>query len=95
MFDFAYRAVVTEKNYISNVGVMTYLSYEKPDIVVNGNEATVTTKINYEVQPNTLPNGRVIKLPPTDAETVSTWVWVDDNWYLVFKPTPGEPTLKY
>ncbi len=95
MFDFAYRAVVTEKNYISSVGVMTYLSYEQPAVVINGNEATVTAKIKYEVQPTTLPNGRVLKLPATDAETVSTWVWVNDNWYLVFRPTPGEPTLKY
>lgn len=95
MFDFAYRAQVSEKQYLASVGVMTFLAFEQPDVEINGNEATVKAKVRYEVPENTLPNGKKIKLDATDADTVSTWVWIGDNWYFVFKPSPGEPTLKY
>jgi hypothetical protein len=96
MFDFAYKAVTPKKNYLDNVGVISYLSYGVDNVAMEGNVATVNMKLKYEVKPTMSPfSGKQITLPAVDVEAPSKWVWVGSDWYLVYAPSFEPPVLKY
>ena len=96
MFDFAYKASTPKKAYLDNVGVITYLSASVNELTINGNEADVKMKLRYEVQPTILPStGKKITLPAADVESPTKWVWVGNDWFLMFTPSFEPPQLKY
>ena len=96
MFDFAYKANTLKRQYLDSAGAITYLSYSVGDIVLTGNEASVKTKIKYEVKTAMLPSsGKPLNIPPVEVEAPSTWVWVANDWYLVYAPAFEPPLLKY
>lgn len=96
MFDFAYKASTPKKAYVDSVGVITYLSASVGELIINGNEADVKMKVRYEVQPTTLPStGKKITLPAADVEAPTKWVWVGNDWFLMFAPSFEPAQLKY
>ena len=95
MFDFAFKVATPEKDYLNSVGLITYQSYSLEDISMTGNEATVKMKIKYEVKPTPLPSGKSITVEPKEVDASNTWVWVGNNWHLVYAPAFGQPNLKY
>jgi hypothetical protein len=95
-FDFAFKAANPEQVYVNSVGLLTYIKYSQGDISIAGNEATVKMKLHYKVDKFTMPTGKEIKaMPPTESDAEHTWVWVNDDWYFVYKPVSGESTLRY
>lgn len=95
-FDFAYKASTPKKNYVDNSGVITYLSAAIDKIDIRGNEADVTTKLRYEMKPFILPTtGKPISVVPIDVDSPGSWVWVSDDWYLVYSPAFDVPVLRY
>ena len=96
MFDFAYRAAWPKKYYVDNSGVITYLSYTFDKASISGNEADVNVKTKYEVKPTTLPTtGFPLKIEPTESDSPSKWVWVANDWYLVFAPAYDKQIIQY
>ncbi len=95
IFDFAYRAATPKKNYLENVGVITYQTFSLDGVDIAGNEASAKMKIKYEVKPTMLPSGKSITVTPVEVEAVNKWVWVGNDWYLVYSPSYGQPNLKY
>lgn len=96
MFDFAYKAATPKKNYLDNVGVITYLTYAIDKLAITGNEANVNMKARYEVKPTLNPlSGKPIELPAIDVEIPTKWVWVADDWFLVYTPSFEPSVLKY
>lgn len=96
IFDFAFKASTPKKFYMSNVGVITYLGFTVEDVVVTGNEASVKMKVKYEVQSTMMPStGKPIVVTPVEVDSPSTWVWVGNDWYLVYAPSFDPPMLKY
>jgi len=96
MFDFAFKASTPKKLYLDNVGVITYLSFSVEDVSITGNEANVKMKLKYEVKPTFLPStGKKVSLAPVDVEVTNPWVWVENDWYMVFAPSYEPPQLKY
>lgn len=95
LFDFAYRAATTKKNYLDNVGVIDYQAFSLEDIAITGNEAVVKMKIKYEIKSTMMPNGRTIKVAPVEVEAANSWVWVGNDWYMVYSPSFDQPNLKY
>lgn len=96
MFDFAYKASTPKKSYTDYMGVITYLAYNVEEVAISGNEAAVKMKIKYEVKPTIIPTApKPISIPPTETESPSTWVWVGDDWYLVYAPAYESAVLKY
>ena len=94
MYDYAFRAATPEASFLSGASYLTYNSYSYKDIALNGNEATVQMKVSYEAKSAFLV-GKVVKLPPTDAEMENSWVWIANDWYLVYKPAVGVQLLNY
>ena len=96
MFDFAYRAATPKKMYLNNIGVITYLTYSVDETNIVGNVADVKMKLRYEVKPTMLPStGKPITVPPVDVDTPTKWVWVENDWYMVYTPSFDPPVLKY
>jgi hypothetical protein len=95
MFDFAYRSSTPSKFYLDNIGTITYLSFSVGDSTIDGNEAKVNAKLKYEVKQTMLPTGKPIKIEPVDVDITNTWVWVANDWYLVYSPSYDQPILKY
>ncbi|MEO5605974.1 MAG: sialidase family protein [Polaromonas sp.] len=94
-FDFAYKASTPKKNYLENVGVITYQSFTVDDLAIAGNEAMVKMKIKYEVKTTPMLGGKSITLAPAEVEATNTWVWVGNDWYLLYSPAFGQADLKY
>ena len=95
VFDFAYKAATSKKTYLESVGVITYQAFSIDDLAIAGNEANVKMKIKYEVKTTPLGGGKSITLAPAEVEATNTWVWVGNDWYLVYSPSFGQPNLKY
>ena len=96
IFDFAYKSGTPKKAYSSTVGVITYLAATVKDLAVNGNEADVNMKLRYEVQPTIVPStGKSITLPAMDVDAPNKWVWVGNDWFLVYTPSFEPAQLKY
>lgn len=95
-FDFAYKAVTPKKHYVDNSGVITYHTASIDTVAIKGNEAAVNMKVRYEMKPVMIPGTpKPVSVPPIDVETPNTWVWVGDDWYLMFQPSYDPPVLKY
>lgn len=96
IFDFAYRAAWPKKHYVDNSGVITYLSYTLDKVSITGNEADVNIKTKYEVKPTMLPStGMTLKVDATESDSPAKWVWVANDWYLVYAPAYDQSILKY
>lgn len=95
VFDFAYKAAVAKKTYVENAGAITYHTFSVEDVSMAGSEATVKMKAKYEMKPTFLPSGKPIKLEPIEVELTNTWVWVGNDWYLMYSPAYGQPYLRY
>ena len=96
IFDFAYKATQTKKSYVNNSGIITYRSYTLGEIAIAGTEASVPVKISYEVKPTVLEaTGREITKPVTETDLATKWVWVDNDWFMVFSPAYDATVLKY
>lgn len=95
VFDFAFKAFSSKKTYLENVGVILYQSFSLMDSAITGNEAEVKMKFKYEIKPTIMPNGKSIKVAPVEVEASNTWVWVKDDWYMVYAPSFGQANLQY
>lgn len=95
-FDYAYRNSTTKQIYTANTGVINYLAFEVDSISVTGNEASVNMKVKYEVKTMTVPyTGKPLEIKPMDTEAPTKWVWVGNDWYIVYSPSFDVPILKY
>lgn len=96
MFDFVYRSILPKTQYLANVGVITYLQSAVDTIEIKGNEAFVNMKLKYEVKPTMTPfTPKPISVAPIDVDSPNTWVWVGNDWYLVYTPSFEPQPLKY
>lgn len=95
-FDFAYKAAYPKKYYVNSVGVITYLTYKTEELSLVGNEASVKMKIKYEVTPTSIPSTtHKLTIPPVETDLPTKWVWVGNDWYMVYSPSFDPPLLEY
>lgn len=94
-FDYAMRAFMPEKDFIEKSGIINYYKIELVKDSVEGNIAEIEQKMTYDSKPFPLPNGKMASVKKVTVDVKSTWVWVGDNWYLVYAPSFGKPLLSY
>jgi len=88
--------VTPKKHYVDNSGVITYHTATVDTLDIKGNEAAVNMKVRYEMKPVMIPGTpKPVSVPPVEVDTPNTWVWVGDDWYLMFQPSYDPPVLKY
>jgi len=93
-FDPAFKNAFTKTEFDKHQGNFIYHSAKLEKMIIDDNVATVTEKVNYEVK-STQIAGQTVKIPPTDSDITSTWVWIFDNWYEIYQPPFGAPLLNY
>lgn len=94
-FDYAMRNFMAKKEFVEKSGNLNYYNYELTSTKIEGNVAQVEQKITYDTKPFMMPNGKMEQIKKTTAEVKNTWVWIGDNWYLVYAPSFGKPILQY
>jgi hypothetical protein len=87
------RALTPKRNYLSSQGTIKYHSFEVVGVEIV-RELTAKVKIKYVYEmPEVDINGRKYTIPKRDAEVEQDWIWVDGNWYLLFKDMFGKSFL--
>lgn len=94
-FDYAMRNFMAKKEFVEKSGNLNYYNYELTSTKIEGNVAQVDQKITYDTKPFMMPNGKMEQIKKSTAEVKNTWVWIGDNWYLVYAPSFGKPILQY
>lgn len=94
-FDFAMRNFMPEKDFLEKSGNINFYSYELVSHKIEGNVADVDQKVTYDSKPFMMPNGKTTQIAKVTADVKNTWVWIGDNWYLVYAPSFGKPLLNY
>jgi hypothetical protein len=81
----------TKKNaYILSQGSVIYHEYELLSSErVGVSQVRVKVKFSSEV-PEMFYGGRKYAVPKKETEATQDWVWVDGNWYLLFKDLFGK-----
>jgi len=94
MMDPFYRARISREYFLARTGQLKYRRFEVPKekTSIQENFATITVKIQFEA-----PTLQVQKftgsIPLTEQEHTEEWIWVDDNWYKVYKDPGGNSFL--
>lgn len=84
-YDPFFRARVKRVVYEASLVEIKFLSYKIGDKVeVTENIAKVPMKVEFEI-PETVVMGKKIVVPPKKDEWVEDWIWIDGDWFKVFK----------
>ncbi len=93
-FDPAYRSTTSHKSFSSFQGNLRFQSYQIDKLEILGNIARVSVKTKFEVLPTELM-GKQFSQPPTDAFMTNEWVWMHDEWFMVYQSPLGNRALEY
>lgn len=93
-FDPAFRSTTSQKAFSSFQGNLLFHSYQIDKLEILGNIARVSVKTNFEV-PVTEILGQKFSQPPTDALMTNEWVWMHNDWYMVYQTPLGNRSLEY
>ncbi|MCG2721652.1 MAG: glycoside hydrolase [Thermodesulfovibrionales bacterium] len=78
-----YRVRVPYDSYVVHRGPMVYKAYNIENVRIQGNEATVKVKVNYEV-PKLIVLGRETSIPLTEVVTEDMYLFIDGTWHRKF-----------
>jgi hypothetical protein len=84
LYDPFFRAKVSRRAYEGNLLEAKFISYKIGDVSIDGNIAKVTIEIVFEI-PETQILGQKISVPQRNDKWVDDWVWLDNNWFKVYK----------
>jgi hypothetical protein len=96
-FDPYFRARVAKKDFMAGRGGLILFHSAETDsaeISVKRRIAEVKVKYSFSV-PKTVVSGEEFEVPPTGDTLPSIWLWMDDNWYMLYKPAMGNAFLQY
>ncbi|MBI5849117.1 MAG: hypothetical protein HZB31_14430 [Nitrospirae bacterium] len=83
-YDPFFRARVKKVVYEANMIDIKYISYTLGEIKITENIAKVPGQTVFEI-PETMILGQKISVPPRTDTWEDDWIWIDDDWYKVFK----------
>ena len=90
-----FRSRVTREAYIGTQGVVKYHEFELRKVAVTERIAQATVSYTYEVPRIEVAPGRVQSVPKRADPTTQEWIFVDGDWYLVFKDLMNQPFFRY
>ncbi len=87
------RARTKQDAYVATQGKVTYFAYEIVRTeMLEERKARVHLKFTSSV-PELQIYGRVIEVPKKEEPTTQDWIWIDGNWYFLFKDLFGRDFL--
>ncbi len=82
------RDMMTREAYVAQQYKTIYHAFEVKDLRVEGNTAWATIHYTVEV-PEFVSFGKKYSVPKREEEITEEWVWVDQDWYRVYKDMMG------
>ncbi len=89
LMDPFYRSLTGRDYYVTNQFKTIYHGFEIKDIKLSDNSAQVTIKYTLEIPEMFLQSGQKVRVPKREEEIQEEWIWVDNDWYRVFKDVAG------
>lgn len=93
LMDPFFREGNSRSAYVKTQGNVKYYSHRlvgEPEI--NGSRASVQVAYESEV-PELMLKGKKVSVPKTEVEIPQEWIWVDGEWYQVFRDLFGGSSL--
>lgn len=78
------RAQLRVEAYIGSQGVFKYYDAKFHKAEFDGNKANVETEVTYELPKTRMGRGEIF-VPKKTEPLPEQWIWVDNNWYVVYK----------
>ncbi|WP_449369656.1 hypothetical protein [Thiomonas sp.] len=94
LFDPAFRLAVSKQEFDKAQAQIVYRDVKWIGAKINGNVAQATVHVKLQVLPLKVTD-RVINIPEQETDVVSEWVWIKDDWYLVYKGFMNQTFLSY
>ena len=83
-----------KESFVANQATFKYYSANADSFAVTGNRGKVTLNYQFEL-PEIMLGGKTINVPKTTEKTEQDWIWIDGDWYLVYKNIMGKDLLVY
>ncbi len=94
LLDPIFRSRVRREAYVGSQGTVKYYDAKIVKADVTERVAQVRVRYTFEI-PELDVQGKRHKVPKRDEETVQEWVWMDGDWYLVFKDVMNQTFFRY
>ncbi len=62
---------------------------------VTPRRTVVEVSYEHSIPEFVLSNGKKVKVDRTWSDTKQEWIWIDDNWFLVYKDLIGKGVIRY
>ncbi|MEF9438428.1 MAG: hypothetical protein L0922_06720 [Candidatus Mariimomonas ferrooxydans] len=85
MFEPFMKLKYTKKKFVDNQLKTIFHDYEIKEVRITENRAEVTVKYTFEIPEFSSPSGAKIRMPKREVEVAAEWIWIDEDWYRVFK----------
>lgn len=95
LMDPYYRNITTREYYIANQLKTIYHAFEIKKADVTENKAAVKIKYTVEVPKIVTQSGQTVSVPKREEEIQQGWIWVDGDWFCVFKDVMGGTLVPY
>ncbi len=89
-----FREKNTREAYAVTQGEVKYYAYRVQETRVTDRVASVRVFFTHEV-PKLELLGQVYRVPKREDETLQEWIWIEGDWYLVFKDVAGQSFFRY
>lgn len=83
-----------KESFVANQATFKYYSANADSFAVTGNRGKVTLNYQFEL-PEIMLGGKTINVPKTTEKTEQDWIWIDGDWYLVYKNIMGKDLIVY
>ncbi len=93
-YDPYYRARVQKDEFSALKHRIKFNEFVIGNIDINNNIAMVEVGYQFNV-PETIVQGKPFSVEPTKDVLKSRWLWMDNEWYLDYKPAMGESFLRF
>lgn len=89
LMDPFFKQTTTREYYIATQFKTIYHDFEIKGAVISENRADVTIRYTFEIPEMLSSAGQKIRIPKRAEEITEEWIWIDGDWYRVFKDIMG------
>jgi hypothetical protein len=93
--DPVFRSGVRREAYIGLQGLVKYYDFKVEKLEVTERIAKATVRYTYEIPEIEVAPGKRQSVPKRDDPTMQEWIFVDGDWYLVFKDMMNQAFFRY
>lgn len=93
-FDPAFRSAIPQDLFNKSQAQIAYKDVKWIGADIKGNVANAKVSLKLKVMPMEI-NGKKIDLQEQNTEVKADWLWIKDNWYLLYKGIQNETYQKF